>query len=65
HARVKSQLIECANIVNTCDRLWKMTRNLGNDILDEETRDERDDLEMMFPDEDIDSDDFEVGDYQN
>lgn len=60
-AEVRRQLLECANLVSQCDRLWRRLKNMTNDSAIDYETDEADVWDMMYPDQDTDADDFELG----
>ncbi len=66
--KTKGDLVETANCMNLCDRVWNqfntlLKRQQSESESDIYEKNEREVWEMMYPDEDIDSDDFEVGEY--
>lgn len=66
----KVELVNTVNCINLCDKLWNQYQLLQKRKKEEGEPEEyvgyeREVWEMMFPNEDIDSNDFEVGDYNN
>lgn len=66
--KTKSELVDTANCMSLCDKVWnqlnvliKRKQNEGEPEIYEKY--ERDVWEMMYPNDDIDSNDFEVGEY--
>lgn len=65
----KKELIETVNCINLCDSLWHRLISLQErDLDDSEDIDEegykREVWDMMYPDEDINSDSFEINDFE-
>lgn len=57
-AEVRKSLIDCADAVSLCDRLLRTVKQSEFEIFEDEEADDNDVWDMMYPDEDVDSDDF-------
>lgn len=58
-AEIRRALVECANSVSLCERLLRKVKQSEFEIFEDEETDDNDVWDMMYPDEDIDSDDFD------
>ncbi len=59
----RKNLLQCANCVSVCDRIWHEVKRLKKEKDEEEEMNGRDVWDILYPDQDINSSDFEVGEY--